>query len=149
VPLKIYRRLLPHIHLPGATYFPTLRLAPTQVEPLTPEERELVVNHIASMKPGTVRTFVVMPDHVHVLYESSQDEDLAASLQALKVASAHRLAKHTGRSAPVSQERTYNHVVRGEQELLETWRYVEANPVRRNLAEVAEAYRWSSAWQRQ
>jgi hypothetical protein len=50
---------------------------------------------------------------------------------------------------PVEDQPGRGTVVRGEQELLETWRYVEANPVRRSLADVAEAYRWSSAWQRQ
>jgi len=149
VQTRIYRRRLPHIHPPGATFFLTFRLASTQVKPLTPEERVTVVDHIASMKPGTVRAFVVMPDHVHLLYETSRDEDLAVTLQALKGASAHRLAKQGGRSAPIWQGETYDHVVRGEHELRETWRYVEANPVRRNLAEVAEAYHWSSAWKRQ
>jgi REP element-mobilizing transposase RayT len=144
----IYRRRLPHIHLAGATYFLTFRLASLQVEPLTSDERDLVVAHIVVMKPGEVRAFVVMPDHVHIVYESAHDERLVATLQALKGVSAHRLVKLGRRRPPIWQGETYDHVVRTEQELLETWRYVEGNPVRRGLAEAPEVYRWSSAWNR-
>jgi REP element-mobilizing transposase RayT len=144
----IYRRRLPPIHLAGATYFLTFRLASLQLEPLTADERDLVVAHIVVMKPGELRALVVMPDRVHIAYESEPDESLVATLQAIKGVLAHRLVKLGRRHPPIWQGETYDHVVRTEQELLETWRYVEGNPVRRGLAETPEAYRWSNAWNR-
>jgi putative transposase len=100
------------------------------------------------MTPGEVRAFVVMPDHVHVIYESVPDGTLERVLQALKSASAHRLTGDRRRSAPLWQSETYDHIIRTQEEPLETWKYIEANPVRRGLAEAPEAYRWSSAWGR-
>jgi len=145
---QIYRRRLPHIYVDGAAYFLTFRLAPSQDSHLEPEERQLVVEHIGRMQPGRALAFVVMPDHVHVLYQSVTGEDLIKALQALKGASAHALA-HTGtRRAPIWQVETFDRVIRNESDLLETWRYIEANPVRRALVESAEDFRWSSAWGR-
>ena len=143
----IYRRRLPHIYVSGATYFFTFRLASQQPQHLQAEERDIVMSHIRAMKPGEVRAFVVMPDHVHILYQSTSEERLLRTLHALKSVSSHAIAKH-GRRAPIWQAETYDHVVRTEPELLETWRYIEANPVRCELAQTAEDYRWSSAWNR-
>lgn len=107
-----------------------------------------MVDHIGRMRPGKVLTFVVMPDHVHVLYQSAPGEDLTKTLQALKGTSAHSLARSGKRRAPIWQAETFDRVIRNEDELLETWRYIEANPVRRGLAETAQEFRWSSAWGR-
>ncbi len=144
----IYHRRLPHIYPDGAAFFLTFRLASCQARPLAPEERGLVVEHIGRMGPGAVLAFVVMPDHVHVLYQSAPGEKLLRTLQALKGASAHTLARGESRNAPIWQEETFDRVVRSERELLDTCRYVEANPVRRGLAECVEEFRWSSAWGR-
>jgi REP element-mobilizing transposase RayT len=108
-------------------------------------ERDTVVQHLHRMRPGRLLAFVVMPDHVHLLYLTEPGEALATTLQALKGSSSHRLAKMAGRQAPIWQRDTFDRVVRDERELLDTWRYIEANPVRRSLCEVPEAYRWSSA----
>ena len=145
---QIYRRRLPHIYVDGAAYFLTFRLAPSQDSPLKPEERQLVVEHIGRMQPGRALAFVVMPDHVHVLYQSVTGEDLIKTLQALKGASAHSLVQTGTRRAPIWQAETFDTVIRNEHELLDTWRYIEANPIRRALVERAEDFRWSSAWGR-
>jgi REP element-mobilizing transposase RayT len=108
-------------------------------------ERDAVVEHLRRMGPGRLLAFVVMPDHVHLLYLTESGEVLAKTLQALKGSSAHRLAKAAGRTAPIWQRDTFDRVVRDERELLDTWRYIEANPVRRGLCEVPETFRWSSA----
>jgi putative transposase len=148
VATRIYRRRLPHIYVDGAAYFLTFRLASAQESPLAPEERHLVVEHIGRIRPGKALGFVVMPDHVHVLYQSVPGEDLTKTLQALKGTSAHSLAQSGKRRAPIWQAETFDRVIRNEDELLETWRYIEANPVRRGLAETAQESRWSSAWGR-
>ena len=141
----IYHRHLPHIHVPGACMFITFRLAPRHAKELMPAERDAVAMHIHRMAPGVLRAWVVMPDHVHVVYQCAPSEQLLSTLQALKSASAHTLTRRYGRVAPVWQSESHDHVVRTERELLETCRYVEANPVRGGLVSLAEAYQWSSA----
>jgi len=70
------RRLL-HIDIGGAAYFLTFRLAGGQRPPLTEVERTLVLDHIRRMRPGDLYAFVVMPDHVHLLYLSAPGEKLS------------------------------------------------------------------------
>jgi REP element-mobilizing transposase RayT len=100
------------------------------------------------MSPGEVKAFVVMPDHVHVLYLSAEGERLSKTLQALKSASAHRLARQPGRLAPIWQHETFDRLIRTDREFQATWRYIEANPVRQGLVQAVDAYEWSSAWRR-
>jgi putative transposase len=138
-------RRLPHIDAGGAAYFLTFRLHASQRDPLDDAERDAVVEHLRRMRAGTLLAFVVMPDHVHLLYLTEPGEVLARTLQALKGSSAHRLAKAAGRTAPIWQRDTFDRLVRHERELLDTWRYIEANPVRRGLSESPGLYGWSSA----
>jgi REP element-mobilizing transposase RayT len=144
----VSRRRLSHIDIGGAAYFLTFRLAAGQRSPLSEVERTFVQEHIQRMGPGSLSAFVVMPDHVHLLYLSAPGEKLSRTLQALKSASAHRLARLSRREAPIWQHETFDRVIRGEREFEQTWRYIESNPVRAGLAPDAEGYRWSSAWGR-
>ena len=146
--VTISNRRLPHIHVPGACYFLTFRMARTQASALSEEERTAMAGHIARMAPGTCRAWVVMPDHVHLLYQSAPDEVLSRTLKALKGSSSRTLCKLFGRVAPVWQDETYDHVVRNEREIESTWRYIEENPVRKALVTVPASYRWSSGWGR-
>lgn len=139
------RRHLPHIYVPGACYFLTFRLAPGRQAPMSGSERDRIVEHLGRMKPGTPRAWVVMPDHVHVLYQSDPAEDLRATLKSLKGSSSRTLCRQFGRVAPVWQDETFDRVIRSERELAETWSYIEANPVRKGLVAAPEQYGWSSA----
>jgi REP element-mobilizing transposase RayT len=140
-------RRLPHIDVGGAAYFLTFRLHPSQPH-LDPTERNMVMEHLRLMSPGDLMSFVVMPDHVHVLYLVAPGGKLSLILQALKGSSSHRLVRTSQRVAPIWQRDTFDRVVRGEHELIETMRYIEANPVRKGLCASAEEYAWSSAFGR-
>ena len=48
-------------------------------------------------------------------------------------------------SAKLWQDETYDHLIRDERELTETWRYIEGNPVRKQIAPRIADYKWSSA----
>ncbi len=144
--LTTYRRRLPHIHVSGACYSLTFRLSSRQAPPMSPEECQALVSHIHKMGPGKVEAFVVMPDHVHLLYSTTRDEHLIKTLQSLKGASSHTLARRFGRQSPIWQDETYDHIIRNEREFNEAWRYIEGNPVRKGLVACITDYPWSSAW---
>jgi REP element-mobilizing transposase RayT len=146
--IQKYRKHLPHILVPGSAYFLTFRLSGKQARQLAPAEREAVIDHIGCVAPGNCLAWVVMPDHVHLLYQSHKDEDLRRTLKGLKGASARTLTTRFGRSAPVWQAETFDRIVRDERELQETWKYLEHNPVRKDLAAKPGEYPWSSAYQR-
>jgi len=76
-------------------------------------------------------SFVVMDDHVHVLFTPADAYRLEELTHSWKSYSAHQLCTEHGRSAPVWQAESYDHVVRDERALRETAQYIIANPERR------------------
>lgn len=90
-----------------------------------------------------VHAFVVMPNHVHVLW--TPEATLASICRTVKSFSARRANCLLGRSGPFWQHESYDHVVRDASEGVRIRRYIEANPVRAGLAARPEDFPWSSA----
>jgi REP-associated tyrosine transposase len=153
-----YRRRLPHLQKNDADLFVTFCTARI---PLPESARSLVLQHC--LREGGVRSFagegaratrrihlyavVVMPDHVHLLLQPLRDSQgwpfpLVEILQCLKGATAHRINKLLGRSGPVWEEESFDHVLRSDESLREKAEYIRQNPVRRGLVQQPEDYRW-------
>src|SRR5438874_1632969 len=62
------RRNLPHLEVPGATYFITFRCRSNRQLP--PEARDLLMNTILRLDGRTIDldAAVVMPDHAHTIF---------------------------------------------------------------------------------
>ena len=92
-----------------------------------------------------LRAWVLMINHVHILiYPEAR---LSRITKAIK--------NHTGRLAnailgrtglPFWQDESYDHWVRGPEELAKIVRYIETNPVAAGLVSRGEDWRWSSAF---
>ena len=96
---------------------------------------------------AAIHAAVVMPTHVHVLLTplrglSGDLYSLVEILQGIKSASAHSLNRALGRSGPVWQEESFDHVLRSEENFSEKLEYIRQNPVRRGLVTCPEDYRW-------
>ena len=91
-----------------------------------------------------LHSFVVMPNHVHILVTSQ-----VASpewLGPLKGFTAHRANQILGRHGePFWQDESYDHLVRSGAEFERIRGYIEQNPVTAGLVTAADQYRWSSA----
>jgi REP element-mobilizing transposase RayT len=90
---------------------------------------------------------VIMPDHVHLLFTAMRDTEgwtfaLPEILRAIKGSSARSINKPTGRTGPVWQDESFDHVLRGDESLQETIEYIRQNPVRKGLVEKPEDYEW-------
>jgi len=88
-----------------------------------------------------------MPDHVHVLFTALRGPEgwtfaLPEILKTIKGVSARRINQLAGRSGPVWQDESFDHVLRGNESLRETIEYIRQNPVRKGLAGKPEDYRW-------
>jgi len=88
-----------------------------------------------------------MPDHVHLVFTAMRDADgwtfaLPEILRAIKGSSARSINRLTGRSGPVWQDESFDHVLRGDESLRETVEYIRQNPVRSRLVEKPEDYQW-------
>ena len=128
-----YRRNLPHIEKNDRAHFVTFVTADRWV---LPEEKKLFVHVI-----------VVMPDHVHMIFEPLRDAEgyvftLAEILNPIKGVSAHGINKLLGRSGNVWQDESFDHVLRSDEKLTSKIEYVRANPVRRGLVTQPSDYRW-------
>jgi len=94
-----------------------------------------------------LRAWVVMPNHVHVLWEPFVD--MPAITRWVKGSTARQANLLLGRTGRVFwQDESYDHWVRNRYQLEKTVRYIEWNPVHAGLARTPEDWPWSSAaWQ--
>jgi len=91
-----------------------------------------------------LRAFVVMGNHVHILFLPLQQASRV--LQWLKGTTARDANKLLGRTGqPFWQRESYDHWARDEREMERIAAYIEDNPVRAGLAAEASGYPWSSA----
>ena len=86
-----------------------------------------------------VDSYVVMPEHVHLLVTEPEITNLSVALQALKISVARLL-----RPRPFWQRRFYDFNVFTPEKQMEKRRYMHRNPVQRGLAGHMRLWRWSS-----
>ncbi|PLK50064.1 transposase [Uliginosibacterium sp. TH139] len=91
--------------------------------------------------------WVVMPDHLHWLFELSQEVELSDVIRHLKGRSAREINAIHGTRGKVWQRAFHDHAVRTDEDLQGVARYIVANPLRANLASEIGAYpHWDAAW---
>jgi REP element-mobilizing transposase RayT len=142
-----YRRRLPHYQKDERAVFVTFCYG--CLDPLPESVRDIVLRHCLHDQgtKATIHAVVVMPEHAHLLLTPLRDLDgnlysLVEILQAIKSASAHSMNRALGRSGPVWQEESFDHVLRSEESFDEKVEYIRQNPVRRGLVKRPEDYRW-------
>lgn len=97
----------------------------------------------------TTRTlaFVVMPDHLHWLFELGCKLTLGRAVNEIKSKSAIRVNRQVGRTGALWQKGYYERAIRAEDDLPAIARYIVANPVRSKLVRsVAEYSLWDAIW---
>jgi len=98
---------------------------------------------------GYVETiaWVIMPDHIHWLFELKEDYDLATVLKKFKGRSARKLNLLLGEKGTFWQHAYYDHALRTDEDIKQISRYIVANPLRAGLVERIEDYPyWDSVW---
>jgi putative transposase len=86
--------------------------------------------------------YVVMPEHVHLLVSEPGDKILATAIQALKQSVSRRLALRSGEA--FWQARYYDMNIWSQKKKIEKLRYIHRNPVKRELCDGPQDWRWSS-----
>lgn len=88
-----------------------------------------------------------MPDHFHALLQLGERDDLSGFMNRIKSRVGRAVNSHLGRVGPVWQGGYHDHLLRKEQDLKETARYVVLNPVRAGLVRrIAEYPHWDAFW---
>jgi putative transposase len=95
-------------------------------------------------------SYVVMPNHWHLVVWPLQDGALSTYVQWLTVTHVRRWHAHyhSAGTGPIYQGRFKSFPVQEDDHFLTVCRYVERNPLRANLVQRAENWRWSSLWHR-
>ena len=106
---------------------------------------KIVVDEIAtSDRVGHSRTlaYVVMPDHLHWLFQLSGEEALSRVVGLTKGRAARRLNAARERRTPAWQSGFHDHAVRRDEDLERIAYYLVANPVRAGLVDDYREYPW-------
>jgi REP element-mobilizing transposase RayT len=111
-----------------------------------PEIAKLVMDaiHYRDQRTYQLHSFVVMPNHVHLLMTPL--EAVSKVMQSLKRFTAregNRMLGLTGQ--PFWQDESYDRLVRNDTEFERIVHYIERNPVTAGLAPTPGEFRWSSA----
>jgi|HubBroStandDraft_4_1064222.scaffolds.fasta_scaffold144990_2 putative transposase len=92
-----------------------------------------------------VHEYVVMPNHVHVVFSIDDGQSLGQGVQLLKGGFSHALGASGFRMKAVWQPSYYDRRIRDAGEYLRIRNYIRSNPVRRGLAAEPEGFAFSSA----
>ena len=111
---------------------------------------ERVLEQAHARDPLRILAYCVMPNHWHMVVWPKRGSDTQVSefFRWLTVTHTQRwhAHNHTSGTGHVYQGRFKSFPVESDEHLFSVLRYVERNPVRANLTDRAEAWRWSSAW---
>jgi REP-associated tyrosine transposase len=91
--------------------------------------------------------WVVMPNHVHVVFWPMPNHTLSGVVQSWKRFTAREVNKILSRTGEAFwQPEPYDHWIRKDEEHARCCRYVLNNPVKARLCATPEDWKWSSAW---
>jgi REP element-mobilizing transposase RayT len=95
--------------------------------------------------------WVVMPNHVHVLFHPIEGWTIAKIVAAWKKFTARKICDDwrdggEGPGAPVWHREYWDRYIRDRRHLEQAVEYIHLNPVKAGLVSRAEEWRWSSAY---
>jgi putative transposase len=149
-PMPNYRR--PHVT--GTPVFFTLCLAERGGNMLVQEVERLrqVVAEVKTARPFAIRAWVVLPDHLHAIWELPEgDADYSGRWAAIKArfstgmeAGTRRPSQLIRREKGLWQRRFWEHHIRDEADLAAHVRYCWGNPVKHGLTQRPADWPYSS-----
>lgn len=137
---QTWKRHLPHYQLSAGYYFITFATYKRQL--LSKASKDCVFNAIAYLddKKYELYAAVVLDEHVHIVINPI--DVLSMIMHSIKSFTAHEINKTENSKGKVWQDENYDRVIRDEKELLEKINYIADNPIKANLANRYEDYKW-------
>jgi REP element-mobilizing transposase RayT len=107
------------------------------------------IRHSDEMTRTRTFAYVVMPDHLHWLFQLQQGCSLSSIVQRVKGRSAYRINKLRNHTGPIWQPGYHDRTLRADESLEAVGNYVVANPVRGGIVSDIEDYPlWDLMWRR-
>jgi REP element-mobilizing transposase RayT len=150
--VTFYRRNLPHLQRDCKRHFLTFCTRDRLILPDWARDVVLGACCHGHGKSYNLYAAVVMPDHVHLIltpltdYERMRMVPLRQITHSIKSFSAHGINRRLGRTGPVWQDESFDHVLRSSENLDAKVACILVNPVRRGLVNTPAEYRWT--WQK-
>ena len=115
-----------------------------------PDIADIIQNSILHLdgKSCYLISWVVMPNHVHLLIKLLQGKYLRDFIKMLKGFTAREANKILDRKGKFWQEDYFDRYIRDEKHYFSTINYIENNPVKAGLCKRSEEWRHSSAFYR-
>lgn len=138
--LLFRRRNLPHLEVSGATYFVTFR---SKIA-LPPAARDVLLAETSSCDGKCIDlvALVVMPDHVHLIFQLHNGVKLSQVLRLIKGRAARFINQKMTQKGQLWLDESFDHIIRSQAELEEKIEYIKQNPVKKGLAAEPSHYRW-------
>jgi REP element-mobilizing transposase RayT len=92
-----------------------------------------------------LNAWVVMPNHVHTLFEPMNGTALESILASWKSFTANKANQTLGRSGQFWSKESFDRYIRDARHFRDVVDYIENNPVRAGLCKRPEDWPWSSA----
>ncbi|MFZ3002867.1 MAG: transposase [Undibacterium umbellatum] len=146
-----YRRA----NVPGATYFFTVNLQDRKSQLLTEnlDALRMAFRSVQQRYPFKIIAMVVMPEHLHAIWEMPQgDVDFSLRWSLIKAAFSKALPKQENisssrenkRERGIWQRRFWEHMIRDDDDLEKHVAYLHYNPVKHGHVDQASAWPYSS-----
>jgi putative transposase len=132
----------------GMYYFVTTNTDKRQQIFRDPGVAQFFLNTLRYYKPllgFKIFSYVVMPDHIHLLIEPNDRYDLSEVMKAIKGSFGRKYLMMRGERGKVWQRQFFEYSVEDEVDLKRKIRYIFENPVRRGIVENEVDYEFSSA----
>jgi putative transposase len=132
----------------SGTYFVTSRSWESRALFIKEPACEIVLEpllHYRSEGKYRLHSFVLMPDHFHLILTPGTDTTLERALQLIKGGSSRKISQALTFHFPVWQRSFTDHRIRDGRDYEAHVRYIEENPVKAGFVQQANQYRWSSA----
>ena len=92
-------------------------------------------------KHTTTMAFVVMPDHIHWLFQLGENLKLHNVIKTVKSKTSIQIGR------PIWQAGYYDHAIRKDEDIANIARYIIANPIRAGLVKrVGDYPHWDAVW---
>lgn len=98
---------------------------------------------------GTIYSiaWVIMPDHLHWLFQLAGNSHLWEVMKAFKGRSSRRIGASLGRKGGIWQRAYYDRAIRREEDIRVIARYIVANPLRAGLVQhIGDYPHWDCIW---
>lgn len=140
-------RIIRRVKQPGV-YFVTTDTWRRRQLFLRPEPAGIVLNQLLECRKRgffKLHSFVLMPDHLHLLFTPGEETSLEKAVQMIKGGSGFQIRKALNYKFPVWHEGYHDRWIRDLSEYQTRKHYIEQNPVKNRLSPTPALYALGSA----